>query len=100
MPTTRYPSRSARIVIARIAGLRPGTSPPPVRIAIVGLLAISQKASGDRRFIQRDLTNGLADEQFLGTDGFRPNPWRRSEELAVDKVDYVVVHQERYPPST
>src|SRR5688572_24007458 len=35
MPTTRYPSRSARMVIARMAGLRPGTSPPPVRIAMV-----------------------------------------------------------------
>src|SRR5207247_10157325 len=43
MPTTRYPSRSARIVIALIAGLRPGTSPPPVRIAIVLLLAMSKK---------------------------------------------------------
>jgi hypothetical protein len=28
------------MVIARIAGLRPGTSPPPVRIPIVPLLAI------------------------------------------------------------
>src|SRR5437764_13557577 len=35
MPMTRYPSRNARMVIARIAGFNPGTSPPPVRIAIV-----------------------------------------------------------------
>src|SRR5512135_858621 len=35
MPTTRYPSRSARIVIARMAGFKPGTSPPPVKMAIV-----------------------------------------------------------------
>src|SRR6266568_7813958 len=43
MPRTRYPSRSARMVIALIAGLRPGTSPPPVRIAIVLLLAMNKK---------------------------------------------------------
>ena len=35
---------SARIVIALIAGFKPGTSPPPVRIAIVPLLlAMPQK---------------------------------------------------------
>jgi hypothetical protein len=33
-PITLYPSRLARIVTARIAGFRPGTSPPPVKIAI------------------------------------------------------------------
>jgi hypothetical protein len=30
-----YPSLFARIVTARIAGLSPGTSPPPVRIAMI-----------------------------------------------------------------
>jgi hypothetical protein len=39
IPSTRYPSRSARIVMARMAGFSPGTSPPPVRIPIVPLLA-------------------------------------------------------------
>src|SRR5580700_2668853 len=34
MPITWQPSRSARIVTARIAGFKPGTSPPPVRIPI------------------------------------------------------------------
>src|SRR5664280_3691974 len=34
-PITLYPSRFARIVTALIAGLSPGTSPPPVRIAII-----------------------------------------------------------------
>src|SRR5262245_51721816 len=40
IPMTRYPSRSARIVIARMAGLRPGTSPPPVRIASVPFVVL------------------------------------------------------------
>jgi hypothetical protein len=33
-PSTLKPSRLARIVIARIAGFSPGTSPPPVRMAM------------------------------------------------------------------
>src|SRR5262249_29834906 len=40
-PMTRYPSRSARMVMARIAGLSPGTSPPPVRMAMVPFSAIA-----------------------------------------------------------
>src|SRR6266705_2287257 len=42
IPTTRYPSRSARIVIARMAGFKPGTSPPPVRMAIVPFPMVRQ----------------------------------------------------------
>jgi len=34
IPITLYPSRNARIVTARIAGFKPGTSPPPVKIPI------------------------------------------------------------------
>jgi len=34
MPMTSKPSRSARKSNARIAGFRPGTSPPPVRIRL------------------------------------------------------------------
>jgi len=34
-PITLYPSLSALMVIARIAGFSPGTSPPPVRMAMV-----------------------------------------------------------------
>jgi len=34
-PITLYPSLRALIVIARIAGFSPGTSPPPVRMAMV-----------------------------------------------------------------
>jgi hypothetical protein len=36
-------------VIALIAGLRPGTSPPPVRIAIVLLLAMRRKLAAAGR---------------------------------------------------
>jgi hypothetical protein len=35
MPITLKPSLVARMVMARIAGFNPGTSPPPVKIAIV-----------------------------------------------------------------
>src|SRR6266550_5159008 len=59
MPTTRYPSRSARMVIALIAGLRPGTSPPPVRIAIVLLFAMTEKlAHICRRLYERTSLRG------------------------------------------
>src|SRR5271157_6365684 len=34
MPITSQPSRNARMVTARMAGFKPGTSPPPVRIPI------------------------------------------------------------------
>jgi hypothetical protein len=34
-PITLYPSLFARIVTARIAGFSPGTSPPPVRMAMI-----------------------------------------------------------------
>ena len=40
MPSTRYPSRRARTVTARIAGLSPGTSPPPVRMPMVPLTVV------------------------------------------------------------
>src|SRR5260370_13224033 len=33
-PRSSCPSRSARTLTARMAGFRPGTSPPPVRIAM------------------------------------------------------------------
>lgn len=39
IPSTRYPSCRARIVMARMAGFSPGTSPPPVNIPIVPLCA-------------------------------------------------------------
>jgi hypothetical protein len=35
---TLYPSLFALIVTARMAGLSPGTSPPPVRIAMTPLV--------------------------------------------------------------
>src|SRR5580704_2364052 len=41
MPITWHPSRSARIVTARIAGFSPGTSPPPVRIPITPFFAFT-----------------------------------------------------------
>ncbi len=41
MPITLYPSRIARMVTARIAGLSPGTSPPPVRIPIVPVFFVA-----------------------------------------------------------
>ena len=37
IPITLYPSRKARIVTALIAGFKPGTSPPPVRIPMIPL---------------------------------------------------------------
>jgi hypothetical protein len=37
-PITLYPSLFARIVTARMAGFKPGTSPPPVRIPMTPLL--------------------------------------------------------------
>jgi len=43
------PHRSARIVIARMAGLSPGTSPPPVRIAIVPFPMEARRYTGWRR---------------------------------------------------
>src|SRR5262245_33708313 len=55
IPMTRYPSRSARIVIARMAGLRPGTSPPPVRIASVPLVVlITCQRHGSSRYATND----------------------------------------------
>src|SRR5256885_2089542 len=55
MPTTRYPSRRARMVIARIAGLRPGTSPPPVRMAIARLpLGIVLSSGSICRFVRKE----------------------------------------------
>src|SRR5687768_11710501 len=66
MPTTRYPSRNARIVIALIAGFRPGTSPPPVRIAIVRVLfAMRRKLSRKEVVHQRGLTNVTDEKHFL-----------------------------------
>src|SRR5207302_8776001 len=53
MPTTRYPSRSARIVIARIAGFKPGTSPPPVRIAIAPFRVAMRCRLEDRPYRSR-----------------------------------------------
>src|ERR1700676_1318604 len=41
MPITWQPSRIARIVTARMAGFRPGTSPPPVRIPITPFFAFT-----------------------------------------------------------
>src|SRR5260370_39145237 len=41
MPMTSKPSRSARNVTPRIAGLRPGTSPPPVRMPMMPFLVLT-----------------------------------------------------------
>jgi len=41
MPITWQPSRSARMVTARIAGFKPGTSPPAVRIPITPFFAFT-----------------------------------------------------------
>jgi hypothetical protein len=41
MPITWQPSRMARMVTARMAGFKPGTSPPPVRIPITPLFVFT-----------------------------------------------------------
>src|SRR5262249_25608032 len=48
MPTTLKPSRRARMVTARIAGLSPGTSPPPVRIPITPFLLLMRMSEFGR----------------------------------------------------
>src|SRR5690242_8201443 len=62
MPTTPYPSRTARIVIARMAGLRPGTSPPPVRMAIVPFPIVLSLTS-DHEFVRFGVGQGLGRER-------------------------------------
>src|SRR5690606_13850432 len=54
MPMTRCPSRTARMVMARMAGFSPGTSPPPVRIAMVRLPLMVNLSSPRRRRRQPD----------------------------------------------
>src|SRR5437588_7540322 len=61
------------MVIALIAGLRPGTSPPPVRIAMVLLLAITKKVAEAGLVHQRGLLTGLG-RQLLLQNWRHPRP--------------------------
>src|SRR5260370_12972537 len=88
MAMASKPSRRARKVTARIAGFRPGTSPPPVRMPmtplLVLMLAMTQSLSRKSESAAKSKSNaGAEDGEELGEPRGMRGPGRRGDKVAV-----------------